>query len=129
MLNNIKLCLLVAVIFLIASCSRNTSPLEEKDKSALPRSLTSAEKSLIEADKNFGLKLFQSINESDTSDNIFVSPLSVSMALGMTLNGANGQTYEDMKRTLELNGLTEKEINEAFKSLIDLSDYIIHRDF
>ena len=42
------------------------------------------------------------------------------MALGMTLNGAKGQTYEDMKHTLELNGLTEKEINEAYKSLIDL---------
>jgi serpin B len=38
----------------------------------------------------------------------------------MTLNGANGQTYEDMKTTLELNGLSEQEINEAYKSLIDL---------
>lgn len=120
MLNNIKLYLLMALIFLIASCSRNTSPLEEENKSALPRSLTSAEKSLIEAGKNFGINLFQSVNEADPSDNIFISPLSVSMALGMTMNGAVGKTYEDMRETLEFNVLSEQEINEAYKSLIDL---------
>ncbi|MFC1629078.1 serpin family protein, partial [Gemmatimonadota bacterium] len=52
--------------------------------------------------------------------NIFISPLSVSMALGMTLNGATGETYTAMKETLELAGLTEEEINQAYRSLIDL---------
>ena len=120
MLQKILLSLLILFVLLFISCTSSTSPIETKKQSTLPRALTSTEKSLIEADKNFGLKLFQAINESDSSDNIFVSPLSVSLALGMTLNGASGQTYEDMKNTLELNGLSEKEINEAYKSLIDL---------
>jgi serine protease inhibitor len=120
MFNKIQILIFIIIIYLLTSCSTTTSPLDVKKESTLPRALTSTEKSLIEADKNFGLKLFQSINESTTSDNIFISPLSVSFALGMTLNGANGQTYEDMKSTLELNGLTEQEINEAYKSLIDL---------
>ena len=42
------------------------------------------------------------------------------MALGMTLNGANGDTYDAMKSTLELSGLTEDEINQSYKDLIDL---------
>ncbi|MEJ2616006.1 MAG: serpin family protein [Ignavibacteriaceae bacterium] len=43
----------------------------------------------------------------------------VSMALGMTLNGANGPTYDSIKTLLELNGLTEQEINQSYQSLIN----------
>lgn len=120
MFSRIQILLFIIIIYVLTSCSTTTSPLDVKKESTLPRALTSTEESLIEADKNFGIKIFQSINESSTSDNIFISPLSVSLALGMTLNGASGQTYKDMKHTLELNGLTEQEINEAYKSLIDL---------
>ena len=48
--------------------------------------------------------------------NIFISPLSVSMALGMTLNGANGSTYDAMQSTLELKGLTEEQINSSYQN-------------
>ncbi len=51
-------------------------------------------------------------------ENVFISPISISMALGMTLNGAAGDTYDAMKQTLELNGLTDAEINNAYKNLI-----------
>ncbi|MCP5062783.1 MAG: serpin family protein, partial [Ignavibacteriae bacterium] len=40
--------------------------------------------------------------------------------LGMTLNGANGSTYDAMQSTLELSSLSNQEINEAYKSLIEL---------
>jgi len=48
-----------------------------------------------------------------------ISPLSVSLALAMTYNGADGDTKEAMEKTLELNGLTVDEINENYKILID----------
>ncbi|HEM49309.1 MAG TPA: serpin family protein [Caldithrix sp.] len=115
-----QLFLIIILFYLFASCNTSTSPLDSAKKSQLPRTLSSSEQILVNTSQNFGLKLFQSVNELDSSDNIFISPLSVSMALGMTLNGANGQTYEDMKNTLELNGLSEQQINEAYKSLIDL---------
>lgn len=84
------------------------------------RELTTAEKGLVEADNSFGLKLFKKVVfEEDTDKNIFISPLSVSMALGMTYNGANGSTEEAMRTTLELSYLTLEEINESYKSLIE----------
>ena len=86
----------------------------------LPRELTSLEKSVVESSGNFGLKLFKEINKEERDKNIFISPLSVSMALGMTYNGANGNTEEAMQGTLELDGLTNQEINESYKSLIEL---------
>jgi len=84
------------------------------------RELTPAEKGLVEADNKFGLKLFKEVVfEEEPDTNIFISPLSVSMALGMTYNGADGSTEEAMRATLELSDLTLEEINESYKSLIE----------
>jgi len=86
------------------------------------RELNPLEKRLVESDNKFGLKLFREVihAEPDKRANVFISPLSVSMALGMTLNGANTNTLEAMQNTLELAGLTTEEINQSYKSLIEL---------
>jgi serpin B len=84
------------------------------------RALSSVEKSLVEADNSFGLKVFRAINNDEKIKNVFISPLSISMALGMTLNGANGATKEAMQTALELAGLSDQQINENYQSLIDL---------
>ena len=87
----------------------------------LPRSLSHAELSLIEADNAFALKLFQEINAQQApGSNIFVSPLSIGMALGMTYNGAAGETQQAMARTLEVQGLSLDEVNQGYRDLIDL---------
>jgi serine protease inhibitor len=87
----------------------------------LPRDLTPAEQELIESDNAFGLKLFREIHaQEDAGKNLFISPLSVAMALGMTYNGAAGATQEAMQETLELEGLSLEEVNQSYRSLIDL---------
>jgi serpin B len=47
--------------------------------------------------------------------NTFISPLSVSIALGMTWNGADGKTRSEMESTLKMSGISEKEINEYYQ--------------
>jgi len=84
------------------------------------RGLTIGEQQLVESSNTFGFELMKEVVEQDGDKNIFISPLSVSMALGMTLNGADGDTYVAMKQTLELAGLTEEEINKSYESLINL---------
>ena len=97
-------------------CSGPTGP----DYSTLPRQLTPEEIELAAAADRFGLKLFREVVRQDADKNIFISPLSVSMALGMTANGAAGTTFDSMRATLELAGLTEEESNAAYQSLIEL---------
>lgn len=98
-------------------CSKNPV---DPGRSELPRALTSQEVQLIESNNLFGLKLFTAVSAAEGDKNVFISPLSVSMALGMTLNGADGQTYDDMREALELAGLTEDDINQSYQSLIPL---------
>jgi serpin B len=87
----------------------------------LPRDLEPGEQQLIEADNAFGLKLFREIHaEEPDGSNIFISPLSVAMALGMAYNGADGTTQQAMQETLELHGMSLDEVNRSYRSLIDL---------
>jgi serpin B len=102
-------------ITLVSCGGEPTGPITE-----LPRKLEVAELDLIESDNRFALKLFREINAESPDENLFISPLSVAMALGMTYNGARGETKVAMERTLELEGMTLEQINEAYRSLIDL---------
>jgi serpin B len=87
---------------------------------SLPRQLEEGETALVAADNAFGLKLFREIHAGEDGENIFIAPLSVGMALGMAYNGADGTTKEAMRVTLELQGLELPEVNESYRTLIDL---------
>jgi serpin B len=110
---NFFLVVLIGVVLL--QCSK--SPVSTKKE--IPPDLTSAEKGLVESDNKFGLKLFKEIIKEEKDKNVFISPLSVSMALGMTLNGANGSTRDAMQKTLEFNGLAIEEVNQCYKHLME----------
>lgn len=112
----LTLALLPCLCIGLLQCTTRSVPTDPKGS----RELTAAEKRLVESDNKFGLKLFKGIIREEKDKNVFVSPLSVSMALGMTYNGANGETQEAMQKTLELSGLTIQQVNESYKSLIEL---------
>ena len=85
-----------------------------------PRALSADETALVEGDNAFGFDLFKRLHEDKPSENLFISPTSVSMALGMTLNGADGTTRDQMVALLHKRGLSEETINASYRSLIDL---------
>ncbi len=83
--------------------------------------LKSAE--IIEADNLFGLELFNLIVEEETQKpNLMISPMSVSIALAMAYNGADGETKTQMEEMLHKQGLTAEEINASYKKLVDALD-------
>ena len=56
--------------------------------------------SVASANTRFGFKLLQDLRERDSGANIFISPLSISIALTMTYNGAVGETEHAMAEVL-----------------------------
>jgi serpin B len=66
----------------------------------------------------FGLDLFHQLRREKPSDNIFISPLSIAMALQMTYNGAAGKTADAMARTLKLTGTALPQANQAASELL-----------
>jgi serine protease inhibitor len=87
----------------------------------LPRALSPAEQRIVDGTNSFAFNLVREVAQALAPDsNAFLSPLSASMALGMALNGANGETFADMQAALQLAGMTESEINQGYHDLMGL---------
>ncbi len=88
----------------------------------LPRELSVGEEAVIGGSNAFALDLLRAVWAARPSDspNVFLSPLSASMALGMTMNGADGATWTQMRDMLGFGGFEEPEINAAYHDLIAL---------
>ncbi len=107
------------LVFFGLGCD-STGP-EDAADAPPPRPLTAAEDQVVDADNAFGLTLLRStVDTEGTAKNVFLSPISVSMALGMTLNGARGETRSAMEAALEKQDLSPTDINDAYRGLIDL---------
>jgi serine protease inhibitor len=77
--------------------------------------LSTNTKKLIQGQNSFSFNLFHSIAADSTQTNLFISPLSLSIALIMILNvSQNGKsTQMAMLKLLELKGMSLPKLNEA----------------
>ena len=114
----------IAGLALAAACGSATEPGKGGNQSAaleaLPRPLTASEQQLIGSANDFSLSLFRRLSAASKDSNVFSSPLSASMALGMAMNGAAGTTYDQMRSTLAFGTAGDADINASYKSLITL---------
>jgi len=84
-----------------------------------PVRLTATDSTLATAANSFGLKLFHQLNGSvEDNVNVFISPMSISYALAMALNGADGTTRDAIALTMELAGMSQDDINVSNKQLM-----------
>jgi serine protease inhibitor len=112
----------IALIALAALCAcSDHGPDRAPDLlTALPRELTADEIRVSAAANDFALRLFRGLNSAQPSENVFVSPLSVSMSLGMAMNGAEATTLDEMRSTLGFGSATLAEINRGYQGLMGL---------
>ena len=115
--------ILISVIT-ITSCEEN-GPSGPTDEEIPTITLNKKALEIIKADQAFGFELFREVYNLTDEDNMMISPLSVSYALGMTYNGAAGTTLEAFNDVLHFDDLTTQEVNESYK---DLMDQLIHLD-
>ena len=71
---------------------------------------------LVSANTKFAVNLYKELTATDAGS-IFMSPISVIFALGMTYLGARGDTASQMRQALFLDDVDQKDLNEAFDSI------------
>ena len=81
------------------------------------RDLSVIEQEVVALSNDFAFNLFAKVNQKTPNANLFISPFSVSMALGMTLNGAADSTFKAIQHTLGQNDLVPVEINKGYNEL------------
>lgn len=112
---------LLALALLAACGAGGTSPSDQVPLlTELPRPLTTAETGIAAASNSFAFGLLAEARAEDPAANIFLSPLSATMALGMTMNGAATETYDEMRAALGFGALSPADINAGYKGLLEL---------
>ncbi len=91
---------------------------QEPDDPVFDYNLKSAQ--VIETNNQFGLELFRTVLQKESSPNVMISPASVGIALGMAYNGAESTTREAFEEVLNYEGLTREEVNEITRELISV---------
>ncbi|WP_026463549.1 serpin family protein [Adhaeribacter aquaticus] len=110
---------LTGMLFSFASCQNDLATPEQNNTPDL-RPLTNQEAKTVESSNDFAFKVFSAIRQKEERQNIFISPFSISSALTMAYNGADGATKAAMQEALGFAPQTEEEINQSFKSLNEL---------
>lgn len=109
--------ILLIILMTSVSCSKTDENLPTKP---VPIDLTQGQVSLIESANSFAFDIFSQImKNAGENENVMISPLSISSALSMTLNGASGTTRTAMMEALRLNGISVDEINNSYKNLTE----------
>ena len=116
-----KLFLCFSVLaMLISSCQSDddatTTPTPDERKDIL---LTRTEQEMTALGNEFAFKFFKTVSNNEKKENLFISPLSASLALSMTTNGAANNSLKEMKATLGFGDYSLEEMNEYYKKLVD----------
>ena len=104
----------------VFNSSGNNQPDKPFERRELPRSLTGQESQLVNGSGSFGFNMLKKLVEQNPDASHFISPLSIVMAYGMTMNGADGDTYAQIQDVFGLESLSRDEINLAARDLIGL---------
>lgn len=100
----------VAVLFMGSGCTKAT--MAKPDEAVL----NAFDVTMVEKTNDFGFNLYK--NLARENENIMISPVSVSLALAMAYNGANGVTREDMAKALNVQDLDLDRLNKNNLALL-----------
>ena len=117
-----RLNIAIITIYLILLTSCGTSGTTELGSLKMAADITFDENSyqhITIPQNELGFKLLQHI-EPDEDQNKFISPTSLFMALAMLYNGADGETKKEIAATLQTEGITVNDLNEANASLMSM---------
>ncbi len=86
-----------------------------------PPEQTQQLKDLVNSSNSFAIDIFKLIeSEAKINENVFISPFSINHALYMALIGANGETRDEILKTLKLTEAQAANLNQNAKLLFDI---------
>ena len=103
------------IVLITASCTNQNDPKIQVPVNAKPIALTVSMEKRVSQDNDFAFDLLKKTISSSGETNVFVSPLSVSIALGMAWNGANGATKTEMETAMKMSGMSVADINGYYQ--------------
>jgi len=82
------------------------------------RELSNEEQKLVRSVNNFAFDLVRQTTRQSSAQNVFLSPLSINIAMSLMLNGSAESTRDQLYQSLDFEVLSPLEINKAYSELI-----------
>lgn len=108
----------LVALSLFSACQKEM--VDEGPNTPNTRPLTAQEQKTVTSSNDFAFRFFAELSKAEEAENIFISPLSISMALTMAYNGADGETKQAIGQTLGFEAASDEDINKSYKDLIAL---------
>ena len=91
------LVVLTVLLYTTGCCSAisylfRKTPAETKENRQSDKIAETVDQDLISLNTNFALKIFKELSNEDKNTNVFISPISISLAAAMAYNGAKNST-------------------------------------
>ncbi len=118
-MRNVRCTMITVCLLLIFSLGACSSPTTEP-ASALPEPVGVLDEDLVSANTLFAFNLLRELQHMDAEGDKFFSPASVSVALAMTYNGAEGDTFDAMAQTLGFGQMSLDRVNRGFSDLLTI---------
>jgi serine protease inhibitor len=114
--NKLKLALFPALtLFIIfASCRKNNDALPTQP---VQINLTLNQATLVSSENSYAFDIFSRVLSQAGDVNTIISPLSISYALSMTVNGAANGTRDSILKALRVNDTSMADLNKSYKDL------------
>lgn len=133
------LCMLLSVSLLAVSAGCSAGVAMDRGNVALPGANGEIQKTsgqtvpedpagkpddLRAANQQFAFDIFRQLSKEDKNRNIFISPLSISVALSMAYQGAGGPTKAAMAETLGYGNMSTDRLNGSYRQLLKHFDNV-----
>ena len=115
-----KCVVFLAAVALAVGCEKlgHEENLRGEDlKPVVPIELTKGQQTVRNASNDFGISTFRELYTG--SGDVVFSPLSLSLALAMVAEGADGETYQQFSDVIGWNASTKEEVGGYYKTMVD----------
>ena len=114
--------LLAAALLLAVGCEklgRGDNLGKDDIQPVVPIELTKGDWAVRDASNDFGLRTFKQLYPDDKSGDVSFSPLSLSLALAMVADGAEGETYKQFADVIGWGEASHETVGGYYKTMVE----------
>lgn len=108
------------LVFILTACClvgcEGVTP--DTHEAAWPIVLTKGQTAVMEKGNDFAFNLLREADVQFPGDNLFLSPMGVTIVASMLANGAEGLTYDEIVAAIGLKGYTLDQVNDCYATLV-----------
>ena len=115
---NNRILVLFIILILSVSCEKNLTVPVDQLIERRDFVLTRSDREIIQANNDFAFDLFRRVTRRTGETSTMISPLSVTIDLGMVNNGAAGETREEINQVLGYEAGSMEDLNAFCQSML-----------